>query len=310
MPFDNIISRADAAALIPEDVVAEVVKAAAAQSAALSLFRQVNMGTKVSKLPVLSALAMAYFVNGDTGLKQTTEQAWADVVLEAEEIAAIVPVPEAVVDDAGLDIWAEVREGLTEAVAITLDAAVFSGTDRPATWAQPIVPAAITAGNTAEAGTSTTEQGGIVGDIDAALDAVEADGFDATAIAARRSLRGLLRRARDANGQRLADLAASTVEGLPVTYTGAGVLDATTLAVVGDFDMAVLGIRQDMTYKLLDQAVLVDDTGKVIYNLPQQDMLAMRVVMRAAFAVANPITREQASGTSRYPFAVLQNVTP
>jgi hypothetical protein len=39
-------------------------------------------------------------------------------------------------------------------------------------------------------------------------------------------------------------------------------------------------------------------------------MLAMRVVFRAAFAVGNPITREQAVTGQRYPFAVLQNVTP
>ena len=50
----------------------------------------------------------------------------------------------------------------------------------------------------------------------------------------------------------------------------------------------MLGIRQDMTYKLLDQAVITDDTGKVIYNLPQQDMLALRVTFRAAFAIAEP----------------------
>src|SRR3954452_13634015 len=128
------------------------------------------MGSKTTSLPVLSALAQAYFVNGDTGLKQTTEQAWAGVTLEAEEIAAIVPVPEAVVDDSGVDLWAEGQQGLAEAVAHTLDAAVFSGTDKPATWAAAIVQAAIAAGNTVEAGTATAAQGGIVGDIDAALD--------------------------------------------------------------------------------------------------------------------------------------------
>jgi HK97 family phage major capsid protein len=310
VPFNSVISRPDAAALIPEEVVTEVIQAAAAESAALSLFRQVNMGTKVSTLPVLSALAQAYFVQGDTGLKQTTEQQWSGITLEAEEIAAIVPVPEAVVDDSAIDIWAEVQQGLAEAVGHTLDAAVFMGTDKPATWAQAIVPAAITAGNAAEAGTSTAAEGGIVGDIDAALDAVEADGYDPTGIAAKRSLRGLLRKARDSNGQRLADLSGGTVEGLPVAYVGGGVFDATTLAVTGDFRLAVIGLRADFSYKILDQAVLTDAAGLVIANLPQQDMLAMRVTFRAAFATAAPVTRPDGAAGTPYPFAVLQDAVP
>ena len=80
----------------------------------------------------------------------------------------------------------------------------------------------------------------------------------------------------------------------PITYVANGVLPAgppATLAVVGDFGLAVLGVRQDMTYELLDQAVITDDTGKVIFNLAQQDMLALRVVFRAAFATAAPVTR-------------------
>jgi HK97 family phage major capsid protein len=310
MPFNNIISRADASPLIPEDVVDEVVKAAAAESAALSLFRRVNMGTQYSQLPVMSALAQAYFVNGDTGLKQTTEMAWQGVQLIAEEIAAFVPVPDAVVDDADFDLWAEVQDGQAEAVGVALDAAIFSGTNKPASWPTAIVPAAIAAGNTAEAGTAAVEDGGIVGDIDTVLDAVEGDGFDASGIAAKRSLRGMLRRARDSGGQRLADLSAGTVEGLPVTFVGDGVFDATTLAVAGDFGLAVLGLRQDMTFKLLTEAVITDDTGTVIYNLPQQDMSALRVVFRAAFAVANPVTRSNADAGTRYPFGVLQDVTP
>src|SRR4051794_21239998 len=179
MPFNNIISRADALPLIPEETASDVIKAAAAESAALSLFRCVNMGTKLSTLPVLSALAQAYFVAGDTGLKQTTEMAWSGVTLEAEELAAFVPVPEAVVNDADFDLWGEVQSGLAEAIGIALDAAVFMGTNKPASWPAAIVPAAIAAGNIAEAGTSTAAEGGIVGDIDAVLDAVEGDGFDA-----------------------------------------------------------------------------------------------------------------------------------
>jgi HK97 family phage major capsid protein len=200
MPFDSIVSRSDAASTIPEEVAADVIKAATEQSATLSLFRRVNMGSALSTLPVLSALAQAYWVAGDTGLKQTTEMAWAGVNLVAEELAAIVPVPENVVADSAIDIWSEVREGLAEAVGVALDQAVLMGTNKPSSWPAAIVPAAIAAGNTAEQGTATTAQGGIVGDIDTALDEVEDDGFDANAIAAKRSLRGLLRRARDTQG--------------------------------------------------------------------------------------------------------------
>lgn len=145
---------------------------------------------------------------------QTTEEAWASVTLEAEEIACIVPAPEAVIDDADIDIWGEVREGLADAVGVALDQAVFSGIAMPASWPASIVDAATTAGNVATAGTATVEEGGI----DDALDLVEADGFDAIALAAKRALRGLLRRPRDSQGQRLADVGAGTVEGVPVSY--------------------------------------------------------------------------------------------
>ena len=59
-----------------------------------------------------------------------------------------------------------------------------------------------------------------------------------------------------------------------MAYVGGGVFDATTLAVTGDFTMAVLGLRWEMRFKLLDQAVITDATGAVIYNLAQQDMMA------------------------------------
>jgi hypothetical protein len=62
-----------------------------------------------------------------------------------------------------------------------------------------------------------------------------------------------------------------------------------------------------MTYKLITEGVITDNSGNIVYNLPQQDMVALRLVFRAAYAVANPINYQQGTEASRYPFAVLRS---
>ena len=212
MPYDNIVSRADAGAFIPEDVVAETIRlprgigrARALPARLDGIKHRVHAGAFRGRAGVLGG--RRHRPQADHGM------AWQGVTLTAEEIAAIVPVPEAVAEDSSIDLWAEIQDGLTEAVGVTLDQAVFSGINKPASWPTTIVPGAVAAGNVATAGTATVEEGGIVGDIDTALDAVEADGFDPSGIAAKRSLRGMLRRVRDLGGQRLADAGGATVEG-------------------------------------------------------------------------------------------------
>ena len=61
-------------------------------------------------------------------------------------------------------------------------------------------------------------------------------------------------------------------------------------------------------------AELYDTDGTtLLYNLAQQDMVALRVVARVAFQVADPITHLTGTGysatggsTTSYPFAVLE----
>ena len=77
------------------------------------------------------------------------------------------------------------------------------------------------------------------------------------------------------------------------------------LMLAGDFKQLVYAIRQDITYKVLDQAVIQDAGGNTIYNLAQQDMVALRAVMRLGFALPNPINRLQGTAANRSPFAVL-----
>src|SRR5688572_8744956 len=109
MPYDNLISRTDAGALIPEEVSNAFLQGLDNQSAALQGFTRVPVGRAQVRFPVLSALPVAYFVSGDTGLKQTSEVNWDNKYLNIEEIAVIIPIPESVLDDADMPIWSQVR---------------------------------------------------------------------------------------------------------------------------------------------------------------------------------------------------------
>ena len=315
MPYNNIISRTDASALIPEDVAADIIKRLPLASAALSLFRHVTMSRAQQRMPVMAALPVAYFVNGDTGLKQTSEAGWTNQYLNAEEIACIVPVPEAVLDDTAFDIWGETRPFMAEAIGRALDAAVFFGVNKPATWPTDIVTAATTAGNVITEGTAPPDQGGVTGDVSELFALVEAMGYDVNGIVAERKFKGLLRQARSTTGEQLTGVdpgsetqaSPASIYGVDITYPlrglwpgGAGAAEM----VAGDFTQGIVAIRQDLTWKVLDQAVIQDNSGVIQYNLAQQDMVALRVVARFAWQVAQTPEPENVAGA--YPFGVMK----
>lgn len=313
MPYNNLISRANVSALIPEEVSNALLKGMANQSAAMTMFPQVRMATNQTRMPVASALPTAYFVSGDTGLKQTTELAWTNKYLNVEELAVICPIPEAVLDDANFDVWGNVRPLLEQATARTLDAAIFFGVNKPASWPGAIAADAATAGNTVNRGTATTAQGGLAGDLSAAFAKVEQDGYDVNGFIANTTYRGLLRDVRDTQGRQLLD-ANGNVYGQQITYPMRGQWPAVTTTgqrnvegILGDFSQGILGIRQDFTYKILDQSVIQDNSGVIQYNLAQQDMIALRLVFRVAFQVANTITYDNTNAATRYPWAVVNS---
>lgn len=309
MPYNNLTSRTDAAALIPEEVSKEMLERATQDSAVLQMFRRIPVSRAQVRFPVLSALPVAYFVNGDTGLKQTTEINWTNKYLNIEEIAAILPVPDNVISDVDANIWDEAMPYLVEAFGRTLDAAVFFGTNAPGTWPTNISAAALAASNTV-AGNAAATAGAGLGDVDAAYGLLDADGYDASGFVAATAWRARLRAARDSTGQKIdptritGDLRA--IDGLPVSYPMRGLFPSGSGGIysfVGDWSQFVLGVRQDITMKILDQAVITDNTGQIIYNLPQQDMTAIRLTFRVGWQVANVLNYDQPTEGSRYPVA-------
>lgn len=320
MPYNSIISRTDAAALIPQEVSNEIIKAVPQQSAVMQLARRLpNMSAAQKRMPVMSALATAYFVSGDTSLKQTSEVNWENKYIDAEELAVIVPIPEAVLDDSAFDIWGEVQPALVEAFGVAIDGAVQYGTNIPATWTTNLGAAGIVAGALAASqGISlaayTDMYEAILGETAAGVSGlfglVEEDGYMVTGSIAHLTMKRKLRNVRDSDGglifsTNMQQAGAYLLDGAPCMFPLNGAVSSTYYLLSGQWNQLVYSIRQDITYKVLDQAVIQDGTGAIVYNLAQQDMVALRAVMRLGFALPNPINRVQGTAASRFPFAYL-----
>jgi HK97 family phage major capsid protein len=313
LPYDNLITRTDAGSLIPEEVSTDMLNnmRERAESAALALFRRIPVSRGQVRFPVLSALPIAYWVTGDTGLKQTTEANWANKFLNVEEIACIVPVPQNVLDDTDIDLWGEIQPDIEEAVGRTLDASVFFGINAPATFPDDVVTAAVAAGNVYARGTNNAAAGGISEDLNQLLGLVEADGFVPSGAAANPLFKKFVRGARDSQGRAQGDITVNDFWGADVSYPMPGLWPTGVSAaevIMGAFGTQfVIGVRKDITLDVSTEAVIQDNTGAIIYNLFQQDMAALRVTFRAGWQVANTINNQQAVEANRYPAAVLRS---
>lgn len=309
----NIIDRARAEALIQEQVVSTIFQDAPKQSVFMSLARKLpNMTSKQTRIPVLDMLPVAYWVNGDTGFKQTSQQAWDNVYLTAAELAVIVPIPEAVLDDADFDILGEVTPRVNEAIGARVDAAVLFGTNRPTEWQNDIITMARQAGNNVSGGAVTYDT--LLGE-NGVISKVEESGHMVNGAIASMAMRGKLRGIKNTGGTPLfkSDMQGSTqyaLDGAPLYFPQNGAFDASIAQmIVGDWSQAVYSIRQDVTTKILDQGVIQDPNTKgIIYNLAQQDMIALRVVFRMGWALPNPATALNSDRTL-VPFAYLEPAT-
>jgi HK97 family phage major capsid protein len=322
MPYLNQISRADAASLIPVEVSNEILAHLPEMNPIMKLARKLpNMSTSQRRLPIMSALATAYFVAGDTGLKSTSEVNWANRFIDAEELAVIVPIPEAVLDDATYDIWGQIRPELERALSIAITQAVLYGTNIPATWtvdlngAAGLVAGALAAGMVLNIAGYADLYEAILGMTGAGVlgqfMAVEANGYAVTGSIAHIAMKGALRNVRDGLGQpifktSMQDKSQYELDGTPIYFpTDGSMVAATCTSIAGQWDQLVYSMRQDITYKILDQAVIQDMSGAIVYNLAQQDMVALRAVIRLGFALPNPINRMNAVAVTRFPFSVL-----
>lgn len=309
---------------LPTDVSREVIQAVVEESAILRLANRRVMPSHTMTMPVLDTFPDAYWLNGatraaeDIGTKQTTDADWTNVSLNAAEIAVLIPIPDALVQDQLFDILGEIKPRVAESFGKAIDLAAFWGDGKPTLWSGAagvgIFDNIVSAGNVVHPG--TTVEGDTSPDlaqqIGEAARLLALDGFDTNGFAVQPGLKWRLRNMRDAQGGLIYQ--DSLVPGQPSSLYGEPLYDVRNgswdsnraIVVMGDWSKAVVGIRQDLTFSLHRDGVIHDPaTGLVTYNAVEQDGAILRAVMRVGFATANPLTRLNTNASTRYPFAAV-----
>lgn len=324
MPYNSMIDRSGAQALMPEEVSTAVLGKVPEMSAVMRLGQKLpNMSRAQVRMPVLGSLPTAYFSAGDNSLKQTTEVDWSNKYIDAEELNVIVPIPKSVLDDAEYDIWGNVKPLIDEALGKAIDQAVLYGTNVPTSWTTNIGGAGIVARCTAASQTISLAAytdlyeallGETAASVHGLLMLLEADGFIATGHIAHTSIKGKLRNCRDADGNPIfksgpnfqSTFATGELDGAPIIYPLNGAINAAdSLVVAGQWNQLLYAMREDIYYEVSNQAVIQGPDGTIIYNLFQQNMVALKVTMRLGFALPNPIKSINTNETTRCAFAVL-----
>lgn len=301
MAVSKGIDKTNVEALIETQVANEIFEGVVKESKALSMFRRLpNMTSDKTKLRVLDSLPIAYFVDESTnnGRKNLTKMAWDKKYINAAELAVIVPIKENVLNDTTIDIWSEVRPRIVEAFGKKIDNAIFNGTDKPADWRAGLIPSIVTAG------AEVTEGDNLYSSINDVMTKVEESGYNVTGLLGGVGLKGKFRMLTDTTGQ---PIKGTEIDSLPKAFLDNGAWDKTkSILIAGDFSQAVYAIRQDVTYKVLTEAVIQDPSdGSILYNLAQDDMVALRVVMRLGWEIPNPVNALNET-TKRFPFANLK----
>lgn len=192
-----------------------------------------------------------------------------------------------------------------------IDGAILFDVNKPDSWRDGLVSTATKAGSVVNFGTSDNLYDKIMGE-DGVIAKVEESGYFVTGHMADISMRAKLRGLKDTTGNPLfkSDMQNGTtysLDGSAMNFPNNGAFDkAKALMISGDFKQLVYSMRQDITFKLFTEGVVQNTDGSIAYNLMQQDMVALRAVMRLGWEIPNPINSLKTDKNNRCPFSILK----
>jgi hypothetical protein len=298
--YGDIASRNEMAAELPQAVQDQIIGEIERESTLLSLGHEVPVLAADSKVPVLVETPDAFWLDGDTGLKGTSKVAFQHQNLTIAELAVIVPVADAHIEDASVPIFDVVKRGVATAMARRIDAAALFGIDKPTGMGPSLLETALAADHV------VAETDDPVADLLAAAEVVANDEYTPTGACVRTGWEwGAARSRVEAfHGGPVGENAPFrwAVGGLPIKTQPCYWDRTAAIGMVAAWNLALYGIRRRLTFEFFKTGVLTDAEGNITVNLLQNDVTALRCTMRLGFLLAKPVT---ANGTIGDPVSIV-----
>lgn len=318
------VSREAVGNLIQPDVLSGIFETKGSYSSiVMTLGTKMSVGKKETIIPISGTEPVAEFVEKtgtqakptagtypavtakdavDIGYKPVSALTIGDKRLILEKIAVIIPLSDCTMEDmedpASFEDY--VRRKAEEAIARRFDRAVVLGENAPATYGAGIVPSAVTAGNVVEVLKTATAAQKLAA-LDDAYAKVEDAGYEVDAVAAQTRFRGIFRQAMTNSN---VFITPDMITGKPnYSYSGVPISKATVLngtdylAVPGAWKNVRWGVRDEFQITTTNTGTITNADGSE-YNLFQQDMTAIRVVLRIGYVVL--------AADGSYPLAVVK----
>jgi HK97 family phage major capsid protein len=289
MALTSTANVTSSAQFVPEEIAADIVKDVRHSSAVMRLAKKVNQNTLQKTYNTRVSGPSGYWVD-DLERKTADTASWDQINMFAHEIAVIVPVKERDFIGNPLDVWAEIREDIVEAFAITFDSAALFGTASP--YNTDLLQQVAISSNFVVEGTGVD----LADDISLTMGKTEAKNYAPNGFLSLMSIKSRLRGLRTEDDvpifqTDLTQNSADRIYGLPTSfYVDANSWNENVTGFVADWNQVHYSIVQGISYKLLTEATLTtvtDGSGNPL-SLAELDMVALRATMFAGFRPIKP----------------------
>ncbi|ACD53742.1 phage major capsid protein [Clostridium botulinum] len=258
---------------IPVEIAKEVIKNVIDQASILKVCKRENMESDTRTLPQLTDSGSASWVK-EGEMIGTAIPKFAYPQLKACKLAVIVPVTVEKNDDSVINVMEEIKQAMADAFAKAIDQAMIFGIESP--FNTNLISAVGTQKVTATDRLDT--------DLSNAMGLVEDNKYNCNNILMGTSQKKVLR-ALSNDSKYKGAITLTDAYDTPIEFVR-NFDDKKSLAITGDFSKAIIGTRESIDYKVLDQATI--KSGDTEINLAQQDMIAIKATMRLGFVVVDP----------------------
>jgi len=257
---------------VPVEIAKDVIKNVISQASILRVCKHEPMTSDTKTLPQLTDSGSASWVKEGEMIGTTTPK-FTYPQLKACKLAVIVPVTNEKNNDSIINVMDSIKQAMADAFAKAIDEAMIFGVNSP--FDTNLISAI---GNQKIVATDKLDC-----DLSNAMGLVEDNKYNCSNILMGTSQKKVLRTLSNDSKYKGA-ITLTNAYDTPIEFVR-NFDDAKSLAITGDFSKAIIGTRDGIDYRVLDQATIT--SGDDTINLAQRDMIAIKATMRMAFLVAD-----------------------